>query len=168
MASDSPSLDIRLCQSADLEAVWPLFLRLYEHYDMANSLTPEDIQAYVRDYVLAPQSPTTVALAFEGGTPVGLATFTIVYPAPACQGQLFMKDLFIDEASRGLGVGPALMTFLARHAVDTNCGRFAWTTETSNPRAMSFYARLGAQPVENKVYYRIAGEQLRAFAAGRG
>ncbi len=165
MAAAAQSPNIRLCEASDAEALWPLFLRLYEHYRIAEALTPQDVQAYVRDQVLGPQSSTSVALACDGDTPIGLATFAIVYPAPACQGQLFMKDLFVDAAHRGSGAGHALMNFLARYALEHNCGRFDWTTETSNPEAMAFYARLGAQPVDNKVYYRVAGEQLTAFAS---
>ena len=142
-----------------------MFLRLYEHYGMAEALTPEDVRVYVREQVLGPDSSISVAVASLGQTPIGLATFTVVYPAPACQGQLFMKDLFVDTAHRGSGAGHALMTFVARYAVDHNCGRFDWTTETSNPHAIAFYTRLGAEPVENKVYYRMAGGQLTALAS---
>jgi ribosomal protein S18 acetylase RimI-like enzyme len=58
------------------------------------------------------------------------------------------------------------MQFLAAHAVKLNCVRFDWTTEETNPGAMAFYARLGAERVKEKVYYRLTGSALLALATG--
>jgi len=76
-----------------------------------------------------------------------------------------MKDLFTLAAARGRGVGHALMAFLARLALERGCGRVDRTAETDNPEALAFYDRLGARRVEEKVYFRVDGEALKALAA---
>ena len=78
-----------------------------------------------------------------------------------------MKDLFTVAEARGRGVGKVLMRFLARLAVERGCVRLDWTAETDNAAALSFYDRLGARRVTEKVYYRFDGEALAAFAALR-
>jgi len=56
------------------------------------------------------------------------------------------------------------MRFLARLAVERDCVRLDWTAETDNGAALSFYDRLGARRVAEKVYFRFDGDALAAFA----
>ena len=44
--------------------------------------------------------------------------------------------------------------------------RLDWTSETTNPRAVDFYDRIGAQRVTEKVYFRFDGDRLKDFTAG--
>ena len=56
------------------------------------------------------------------------------------------------------------MRFLAQLAIKRGCVRLDWTAETDNVAALSFYDRLGARRVTEKVYFRFDGEALAAFA----
>ena len=38
---------------------------------------------------------------------------------------------------------------------------------SANPKALEFYDRLGVPRVDEKVYYRLAGEKLKSFADSR-
>jgi hypothetical protein len=49
--------------------------------------------------------------------------------------------------------------------LERGCTRFDWTAETGNSEALTFYDRLGARRVEEKVYFRFDGEALKALAA---
>ena len=69
---------------------------------------------------------------------------------------------------RGRDIGEHLMKWVARYAVEKNCVRFDWTAEQGNPGALRFYDRLGAQRVEEKVYFRFSEAHLLAFAASDG
>jgi GNAT superfamily N-acetyltransferase len=150
---------------ADIEDIVELFHRIDLHYFADEAPSKEEISGYVRRNLFQEHCGVRVALAREDGRPLGLATFAILYPAPRMTGQLFMKDLFAVEESRGKGVGRAIMRFLAEHALEKGCGRFDWTAETTNPSALEFYDRLGIPRVEEKVYYRLTGEKLKSFAA---
>ena len=96
-----------------------------------------------------------------------MASFGQLYPAPKLGGQIHVKDIYIREGFRGRGIGPAILRRLAALAVERRCTRVDWTAETSNPRALAFYDRLGVPRVESKVYYRLEGETLKAFAGGK-
>ena len=42
---------------------------------------------------------------------------------------MFLKDLYVTEQARGLGIGRALLQAMARIAVDENYCRIDWTTD---------------------------------------
>ena len=155
---------IRLAGPGDAAALAELFHAVDRHYWASAAPSPAAMVEHVRQRVLG-AAACEIALAMLDGEAVGLATFAILYPAPGPSGQLFMKDLFTLAAARGRGVGHALMAFLARLALERGCGRFDWTAETDNPEALAFYDRLDARRVEEKVYFRVDGEALKALAA---
>jgi ribosomal protein S18 acetylase RimI-like enzyme len=134
------------------------------HYWGAAAPSRAAMARHVDERVLTFRS-CEIAIAEQKGRAVGMATFAVLYPAPGLGGQLFMKDLFVLAEIRGQGVGLTLMRFLARQAVERGCVRFDWTAEQDNPAALSFYDRLGAARVAEKVYYRFEGETLRQLAA---
>jgi GNAT superfamily N-acetyltransferase len=96
-----------------------------------------------------------------------MASFGQLYPAPNLGGQIQVKDIFVRDGFRNRGIGAAIIRRLAALALERRCSRVDWTAETSNPRAIEFYDRLGVPRVESKVYFRLDGETLKAFAAGR-
>jgi GNAT superfamily N-acetyltransferase len=158
---------VSIASKADVDDIVGLFYRIDLHYFPGDAPSKTNISAYVRWNLFQAHCGVQVALAREGAQPLGLATFSILYPAPRMTGQLFMKDLFTIEEARGKGVGRALMVFLANHALEKGCSRFDWTAETTNPKALEFYDRLGVPRVDEKVYYRLAGEKLKSFADSR-
>ena len=160
------TVSCRPATHADRDAVPRLLHELKVHYWGADKApTLEDVATLVADRLLVDNPSCEVLLAETGGKLVGLATFAVVYPGPRIGGVLFLKDLYIRADARGGGIGEAIMRYLARLAVERGCERFDWTTETSNPRAMAFYDRLGAKRVADKVYYRFDGEALTAMAS---
>jgi len=167
-AAEPPAvIDVRLAAPADREQLVALFHAMEVHYWGAAAPSQAAMARHVDEAVLAFRS-CEIALAERAGRAVGLATFAVLYPAPGLGGQLFMKDLFALAEARGQGVGRALMRFLASLAVERGCVRFDWTAETDNPKALSFYDRLGAGRVAEKVYYRFEGDSLRRLAVPKG
>lgn len=104
-------------------------------------------------------------LAGRDATTLGVATLTPVLFGGAFQWLLFLKDLYVTEQARGLGVGRALLVAMARIAVDENYCRIDWTTDASNKGAQRLYDRLGV-PRHDKPFFRLSGDDLKRFAAG--
>jgi GNAT superfamily N-acetyltransferase len=151
-------------EHTDVEALVDALYELNRHYFGHDASTLEVIRAHVVSANLGPDSGVRVVTALDGGRVAGVATVSLLYPAPQERAQLFMKDLYVCEAWRGQGVGQEIMRFLAQYAVSKNCIRFDWTTERTNQGAMSFYERLGARRVEEKVYYRMSPEVILELA----
>ena len=104
-------------------------------------------------------------LAERDGAILGLATLNPMLFGGAFQWELFLKDLYVTEQARGLGIGRALLTAMARIAVEQDYCRIDWTTDATNEGAQRLYDRLGV-PRHDKVFYRLSGDNLKKFAAG--
>ena len=69
---------------------------------------------------------------------------------------------------RGHGIGLALMTHLARIAVERGCGRFEWSVLDWNEPAIGFYRGLGANLMDGWSIVRITGDALTKLASASG
>ncbi len=164
-ASQEQSPDVRLVGSDDLDCLAGLLLATRRHYWGAQP-SDREICRSAAETLVQGRSGCEVLLCMLGCEVLAYATFSILLPSTNERGTFFMKDLFVLEQARSLGVGALMMRRLARLAADRGCPRFDWTAETDNPRALAFYDALGAERVTDKVYYRFSGQGLAAFAAG--
>ena len=158
-------LTFRLAGPDDAAIVTALFNDLYAHYFGPGARDPKAVERYVAETVMTAGTACEILLAEAGGRALGLATFSINHPGPDLRGQLTLKDLYLRAEGRGRGIGPRIIQELARIALARDCCRVDWTSETTNPRALAFYDRLGARREAEKVYYRLDGEALEAMAA---
>ena len=85
----------------------------------------------------------------------------IAHPGIDLERLLFLKDLFVRDDARNAGVGRALIGFLAGHCLSQGIGRIDLTTEDWNEGALRFYAGLGAERHDQKVFLRLSGEALK-------
>lgn len=142
----------------------PIFSELERYYFGHDAASECDILDYLQHGLFADHSGVRLIAASVNDQIVGFATYTIMYPAPRLSGQMYMKDLFVSQQARGLGVGEQLMKSLAREALDKQCLRLDWTAETTNPGAAAFYQKIHATQVAEKQYFRFEGDALKAFA----
>ena len=86
-------------------------------------------------------------------------------PGRDLRGVLYLKDLYVVEAARGLGIGTRIIQFLAAFAIKNGIGRIDFTTDRDNASAQRLYSALGGV-VKEKVYYTLPTEVLGALATG--
>ena len=77
---------------------------------------------------------------------------------------IYLEDLYVRPAHRGLGIGKALLASLARLALDEGCARLEWSVLDWNEPAIAFYRSIGAAPMDEWIRYRLAGQALTDFA----
>ena len=102
----------------------------------------------------------------EAGEPAGSAIWFKTYSTWQARNGLYLEDLYVTPAHRGAGVGKMLLRHLARVAVAEGCGRFEWSVLDWNEPAIRVYDAIGAEQQTEWIRYRLAGEALKAFAAG--
>jgi ribosomal protein S18 acetylase RimI-like enzyme len=68
---------------------------------------------------------------------------------------LFLKELYVSQTHRRAGVVEALMQRLTEIARDQRYSRVEWMTDQPNRNAQAFYASLGFQVDNGKVFYRV-------------
>jgi GNAT superfamily N-acetyltransferase len=102
-------------------------------------------------------------LAWDNGQLVGFASYSVLWPAAGTTKSLYLKELYVTESHRGTGTGRHLMRELFRNALDSNCSRVEWTTDTDNLDAQGFYEKLGIPTLQSKVFYRADMQTLQRF-----
>jgi GNAT superfamily N-acetyltransferase len=105
-----------------------------------------------------------VLLAEVAGKAVGFALFYSSYSSLLTQPCLWLDDLFVQAPMRGMGVGTALLKYLAQIAESTNCGRMEWTVNTANAPGIAFYQKQAARILENIRVCRIEGDGINLLA----
>ncbi len=138
-----------------------IFSKLSSYYLKENSSSRDAVRENLEQNVLAPGSSVKIVLAYYDGAVCALASYAILYPATKETGQMFLKELFVAPEYSRKGVGMRMMSFLSKIALDRNCSRFDWTTQESNTKAINFYEKIGAAPMESKKYYRLSRNELQ-------
>jgi GNAT superfamily N-acetyltransferase len=158
-------MEIRFFRPEDTESLTDIVHDMSRHYHGENASPRETVGRNLIENILGPDSDVRIVVAVDDGRVVGVATISLLYPAPKERAQLFMKELYVVSDFRHRGAGTRLMTFIAQYAVSRNCARFDWTVDAGNIAALAFYRSFGAAPVTNKLYFRIDGEALNQLAS---
>ena len=106
-------------------------------------------------------------LCRRGRTTIGLALYCFTYSTFLARPTLYLEDLFVLPDERGQGAGHALLSALARIAVDRGCGRMEWTVLDWNTPSIRFYESLGARLRRDWILTRLTGAPLRRLARRR-
>lgn len=156
-------LSIRPAEVKDIPLILQLIRELaeYEKAPEQAVATEEDIR---RDGFSA-NPKFRVAIAEWGGEPAGFALFFYNYSTWLGRAGLYLEDLFVRPPFRGRGIGKALITHLAKMAVEEHCGRFEWQVLNWNTPAIEFYKSIGARVMDEWSTMRITGEALRQLAS---
>jgi GNAT superfamily N-acetyltransferase len=109
--------------------------------------------------------PFAEALLVEfQGEPVGFALYFHTFSTFRGLPSLYLEDVFVRPAHRGRGVGKALLSQVARLAVERGCGRLEWSVLDWNEPAIQFYRSLGARPMDEWTVHRVDGDSLIALS----
>ena len=115
--------------------------------------------------LFGPHRYAEVAIAEDrAGEPLGFALFFHNFSTFLGLPGIYLEDLFVRPAHRGLGVGRALLQHLARVARERGCGRLEWSVLDWNEPAIGFYRRLGARANDGWTVYRLDGDALERLA----
>jgi GNAT superfamily N-acetyltransferase len=102
------------------------------------------------------------------GRVVGMAAITLVYslvePAAETRRHCQLKELYVRSSERSLGAGRALMSWVARYALENGCRRIDWPVKASNAGGIAFYEGLGADRVVERLSYRLSEAGIRRLA----
>jgi len=118
----------------------------------------------LRDTLFSARPDAEVIIARLDGEPMGFALFFHNYSTFLAQRGMYLEDLFVKPAARGKGIGYALLSELARIAVERNCGRLEWAVLDWNELAIDFYHRIGAKAMNEWTVFRLTGDALEKLA----
>ncbi|WP_295940123.1 GNAT family N-acetyltransferase [uncultured Xanthomonas sp.] len=150
---------------ADDAALILRLIRDLARYERAEDAVQTD-EAGLRASLFGADARAQALICEADGQPIGYAVYFYNYSTWLGRNGLYLEDLYVDPAHRGVGAGKALLQHLARQAVAEGCGRFEWSVLDWNQPAIDFYEAVGARAQDEWTVYRLQGEALAKFAAG--
>jgi GNAT superfamily N-acetyltransferase len=156
------SFSIRLASRTDAGAIFEMIRELARSERLEHEVTA-DRELLERNLFIEGRG-AEVILATDDELPVGFALFFHNFSTFLGKPGIYLEDLFIRPAFRRRGYGKALMVYLARLALERDCGRFEWWVLDWNTDSLDFYRRLGAAPMSEWTVQRIAGPALHDLA----
>jgi GNAT superfamily N-acetyltransferase len=161
--SFSSSLTVRPAIPSDVPTLFNLIVALAEYEKLAHEVIGS-VEA-LHQHLFGEQACIEAAVAVWDGETAGFALFFVGYSTSITQPQLYLEDLFVLPSYRGKGIGKALLSYLARLALERNYGRLEWSVLDWNTPAIRFYQQIGAQILEDVRICRVSGDALPQLAA---
>lgn len=160
-----PARALRPAMPDDVPAIVGLIgeLAVFERLEHMMVATPESIAPHL--FGARPAAEVVVAEVEVEGRPevVGFALYFTNFSTFLGRPGLYLEDLYVKPAWRGLGLGKAMFEHLGALAVARGCGRFEWSVLDWNVDAIGFYERMGATLLPEWRICRASGPALAAF-----
>ena len=163
MTKTAALLSIRPATADDVPLIRALIAELAEYERLSHAAVATD--EGLREQLFGAQPGAEVLIGEVDGEPAGFALFFHNFSTFLGTRGLYLEDLFVRPAARGVGLGKHLMAALARIAVQRDCGRFEWSVLDWNTPAIGFYRKLGATGLDEWTVQRLEGDALHALAS---
>jgi GNAT superfamily N-acetyltransferase len=155
-------IDIRMARETDIPLILQFIQSLAEYERLRESCVATEEQLHAT--LFGDKPGAEVIIASIDDEPMGFALFFHNYSTFLAQRGLYLEDLFVKPEARGHGVGYALLSALARIAIERDCGRLEWAVLDWNQLAIDFYKRIGARPLDDWTVFRMTGDALENLA----
>lgn len=156
-------LILRPATPADVSVLFNLIVALAEYEKLTHAVTGS-IETLKKH--LFGTTPYIEAIVAEySGKVVGFALFFHNYSTFLAKPGIYLEDLFVLPEFRRLGIGKAILSYLAQLAVERKCGRFEWSVLDWNENAISLYKNMGASILEQTRICRLTEQPLTELAA---
>jgi GNAT superfamily N-acetyltransferase len=160
MSKRVPGLSLRAAEPADVPVILEFIRELAKYERLSHEVVADEARLGAALFGRRPAAEVVVAEV--SGQAVGFALFFVTFSTFLGRPGLYLEDLYVKRAFRGRGIGKALLTHLARLAVDRDYGRVEWAVLDWNSPAIEFYERMQAEPLSEWTVYRLTGDALQA------
>jgi GNAT superfamily N-acetyltransferase len=157
------AFEIRQAKENDVKLILQFIKGLGEYEKLSHEVVATEEKLYK---TLFQQKMAEVIIGEYNGNPVGFALFFHNYSTFLGQAGIYLEDLYILPEMRGNGFGKGMLKYLAKLAVERDCGRLEWACLDWNEPSICFYKGLGAKALDDWTVYRVTGETLVDLAKG--
>lgn len=157
------TITIRPADPQDVGTIMRFVRELAEFERESDAVT--STKPIMREALFGSHPAAEAVIAEDDGDPVGIAVFFHNFSTWTGVRGLWLEDLYVTPSARGSGAGRALLAHLAALALDRGCARFEWCVLDWNARAIDFYRKVGAEPMDNWTTQRVSGDALVRLAA---
>ncbi len=152
------SSHIRRVRETDVDAVTGLVHELagYEKAPQECHLVPEQLQTG-----LFCENPSLFGHVAEvDGRLVGCALWFLNFSTWRGTHGIYIEDLYVQPGQRGLGLGKALLSSVAKECVQRGYSRLEGSVLNWNALAIGLYTSIGAAPEDEWTTFRLTGAAL--------
>jgi GNAT superfamily N-acetyltransferase len=158
----SADITLRLATEQDIPTILAFIQGLAEYEKLADQVVATEEK--LRATLFGAKPYAEVVIAEYQQQAAGFALFFHNYSTFLAKPGIYLEDLFVLPAHRGLGLGKLLLSYLAKLAVQRDCGRLEWSVLDWNQPAIDFYQAQGATMLHDWRINRVTGEQLLQLA----
>ncbi len=153
---------IRPALPADIPVIFNLIQQLAEYEKLSDMVS--GTEAMLANALFGASRSAECLVAREQDIPIGFALYFTTFSTFLCRPGLYLEDLFVIPAARGKGYGKALLKYLAKLALDRDCGRMEWRVLDWNEPSIRFYRSLGACIMPEWQLVRMTAAEMAALA----
>lgn len=156
---------IREAIAEDLDVVWGFVQKkaAFDQWLDRLEATPQKLG----EAMFSTQPLMGALLAETNSTVVGFATYFFTFSTYMARRCVWLDDLYVDQDSRGRGIGKKLLQGVAKVAIKQGCPRVEWVTAATNAKAIEFYEGMGADVRHHSRVCRLDEEAIARIAEAR-
>ena len=160
---------VRAAHEGDVGLLVALIRELAEYERLSHEAV--GTEADLREHLFGERPAAEAAIAELDGAggdaePVGFVLWFTTFSTFLSKPGVWVEDLFVRPEHRGAGTGRALLSHVARVAVERGYGRLELSALDWNEPALGFYRALGARSLEEWKTQRFEADALARLAAG--
>ncbi|NES72319.1 MAG: GNAT family N-acetyltransferase [Okeania sp. SIO2D1] len=156
-------LKIRRATRADVPTIFKLIKALAEYEKLSHTVTGSPQQ--LEKHLFGQPAYAEAILAEWEGEKAGFALFFTNYSTFLTQPGIYVEDLFVLPGYRRRGIGKALLSHVAKLAVERGVGRLEWSVLDWNTPAIALYKSMGAVIMEEWRICRVTGAKIPQLAS---
>ena len=153
---------IRRATEADAAAIHAMVLDLAAAIGMTDRVASS--VADIRDQGFGADPAFEALIAERDGAPVGLCLFFETFSSWDGRRGVYVQDIYVAEAARGLGLGRRLLAEAAAISRTRGGSYLRLSVEADNRGAQAFYQRVGLTWSDRERIYRTRGDDFAALA----
>lgn len=153
---------VRAAVESDVPVVLSLIRELAEYEKLAHECVATEES--IRNLLFGTGAVAEALVGEYDGEPVGFALFFHNCSTFLGRRGIYLEDLYVRPALRGLGLGKAMLLHIVRLAEGRGCGRVEWSVLDWNQPAIDFYKSLGAEPLDEWTTFRLTRQSIEKLA----
>ena len=155
-------ITLRLATEQDVPTILAFINGLADYEKLADQVVATEDK--LKQTLFGDKRYAEVVIAEYNQQAAGFALFFHNYSTFLAKPGIYLEDLFVLPDFRGKGLGKVLLSYLAKLAVERDCGRLEWSVLDWNQPAIDFYQAQGATMLHDWRINRVTGENLKALA----
>ncbi len=157
------ALKIREARESDCQFILGMIHELAAFEKLSHEVLATELK--LKEHLFSSQPVAKALIAELNGVAVAFALYFFSFSTFLAKPGIYLEDLYVKESFRSKGIGLSLLKHLALIAQENNFGRLEWSVLDWNQKAIDFYLKLGAKPMDEWTVYRLNEDAISKLAS---